>query len=122
MVDWLQKGVFPSPTVVSSVSFGSALVRAPFGGQLVVLQQTGQALLFDPSTNTTSVFLSVSVDSRSERGLLGLAFSPTFDLDRHVYVYYTSFFDNRNRISRFRQDGPGGPLVEETLVFRLPVR
>ncbi len=47
-------------------------------------------------------FLTVSVDSFSERGLLGVAFDPSFATNRFVYVYYTrSTIPIKNRLSRF---------------------
>ena len=46
-------------------------------------------------------FLSVSVDTAGEQGLLGVAFDPSFSTNRFVYVYYSSLATGQNRVSRF---------------------
>src|SRR5436190_22494254 len=51
-------------------------------------------------------FLSLTVDSFSERGLLGIAFDPNFATNHFVYVYYTVPGDPaHNRVSRFTANG-----------------
>ncbi|MGC4048235.1 MAG: PQQ-dependent sugar dehydrogenase [Paludibaculum sp.] len=51
-------------------------------------------------------FLSVSVNTESERGLLGIAFDPDFASNQYVYIYYTtSAAPIHNRVSRFTANG-----------------
>jgi glucose/arabinose dehydrogenase len=51
-------------------------------------------------------FVTLSVDSNGERGLLGLAFDPNFASNHYVYVYYTvPGSPAHNRISRFTANG-----------------
>jgi glucose/arabinose dehydrogenase len=51
-------------------------------------------------------FVTLSVDSSGERGLLGIAFDPNFSANQFVYLYYTtSAAPIHNRISRFTANG-----------------
>ena len=61
-------------------------------------------------------FLTLSVNSSGERGLLGVAFDPDFISNQFVYVYYTTASTPiHNRISRFTANGdvavPGSEVV-----------
>lgn len=58
----------------------------------------------DGKVTTVGKIKGVSNDT-SEGGLLGLALSPTYDLDHLVYAYITT--DTDNRIVRFRYDKNG---------------
>ena len=50
-------------------------------------------------------FLSVTVDSVGERGLLGVAFDPNFATNGYIYAYYTATSPTtHNRVSRFTAD------------------
>lgn len=100
-------------------------------GELWVLEQTGAAKLIrnDGSDHTAR---TLTVDSRGERGLLGIAFDPTYDgagpNSDFVYLYYTRPRQNsttpaNNRISRFAVSGAGTAtpsLINETLILELP--
>ena len=51
-------------------------------------------------------FVTVTVDSSGERGLLGVAFDPAFATNHYVYVYYTATTPAKhNRLSRFTANG-----------------
>jgi predicted outer membrane repeat protein len=51
-------------------------------------------------------FVTLTVDSTSERGLLGIAFDPDFDSNKFVYVYHTvPGSPAHNRITRFTANG-----------------
>src|SRR4029453_3486158 len=51
-------------------------------------------------------FLSLTVDSAGERGLLGVAFDPNFVTNQYVYVYYTvPGSPAHNRVRRYTADG-----------------
>ena len=66
------------------------VTQLPGTSRLVVLQKAGRARLLDPATGAIDAvdFLDVSgeVSTDSERGLLGIAFSPDFATDRTFYV------------------------------------
>ena len=77
----------------------------PGTGQVVVLQKGGRARVLNPETGVIESvdFLDVTtqVSTDSERGLLGLAFSPSFAADRTLYVNLTNLAGN-TEIRRYR--------------------
>src|SRR5690349_21890187 len=94
-IDELIASGIPSPTTME---------LAP-DGRLFVAQQNGQLRVLsnaNPPVLLTTPFLSVTVSSSGERGLLGIAFDPAFASNRFVYVYYTATTPAiHNRVSRF---------------------
>ena len=65
-------------------------------------------------------FLTVTVDSSGERGLLGVAFDPNFVSNQLVYIYYTATTPTiHNRISRFTAAGDVAMAGSETIVMDL---
>jgi glucose/arabinose dehydrogenase len=74
-------------------------------GRLFVNEQRGDLRVIKNGTLLEEPFLTVSVNSFTERGLNGIAFDPEFDDNGYVYVYYTtSSVPIHNRISRFMAD------------------
>ena len=63
-------------------------------------------------------FLTVSVNSSGERGLLGVAFDPTFANNQYVY-YTTTSNPIHNRISRFTANGDGALAGSEQVIVEL---
>ena len=73
----------------------------------------------DANLNPTP-FVHLSVDSDGERGLLGVAYDPSFSTNRSVYVYYTvTGSPSHNRVTRFTADPEGLLAVagSETPIF-----
>ena len=65
-------------------------------------------------------FVTVTVDSNGERGLLGVAFDPVFGTNHYVYVYYTATTPSiHNRISRFTANGNVAVAMSETVLLEL---
>ena len=58
-------------------------------GRIFVCQQGGQLRVIDNGVLLSAPFVSLSVNSAGERGLLGVAFDPNFVSNGYVYVYYT---------------------------------
>ncbi len=77
----------------------------PGTDQVVVLQKQGRARVLTPATGVieTVDFLDITsqVSTDSERGLLGLAFSPAFAADRTFYINMTNLAGN-TEIRRYR--------------------
>jgi glucose/arabinose dehydrogenase len=69
---------------------------------------SGGSVLPTPFLNITTRVLSTS----GERGLLGLAFHPNYDVNGLFYVNYTAQTNGRTRISRFQVSG-GDPNVAD---------
>jgi len=66
-------------------------------------------------------FLTVTVDSSGERGLLGVAFDPNFVSNQLIYVYYTATTPSvHNRISRFTASGDVALAGSEVVLMDLP--
>jgi len=91
--------------VVSGLSSPTAMQFAP-DGRLFVAQQGGQLRVIKNGALLATPFLTVTVSSSGERGLLGVAFDPDFATNQFVYVYYTATSPAvHNRISRFTANG-----------------
>ena len=121
VVTWAtsQAAVLPSgfsETVVTSDLFRpTAMAFAP-DGRLFVCQQEGALRVIKNDVLLPTPFVSLSVDSSGERGLLGVAFDPNFVTNQFIYVYYTtSAAPIHNRVSRFTASGdmaaPGSEVV-----------
>ena len=96
---------FQDALVVSGLSNPTAMAFAP-DGRLFVTQQGGQLRVIKNGVLLPTPFLTLTVNSAGERGLLGIAFDPNFAVNRFIYVYYTATTPAvHNRISRFRANG-----------------
>jgi glucose/arabinose dehydrogenase len=95
---------FIDELVASGIASPTAMQFAP-DGRLFVAQQNGQLRVLtnaNPPVLLPTPFVSLTVDSSGERGLLGVAFDPSFATNRFVYVYYTATTPAlHNRVSRF---------------------
>jgi glucose/arabinose dehydrogenase len=106
---------FREAVVASGLSRATAMAFAP-DGRIFVCQQGGQLRVIKDGTLLATPFLTVTVNSSGERGLLGVAFDPTFAFNNFVYIYYTATTPNiHNRVSRFTASGdvalPGSEVV-----------
>jgi glucose/arabinose dehydrogenase len=93
-------------------------------GRLFVAEEEGKVRIVKPD-GTLMTFLDISskVDIAGERGLLGIAFDPSFATNRYVYLYYTqkatSTTPAHNRVVRVTASGDRAVASSEKLVFRL---
>ena len=88
----------PGPATAMAFAPDGRLFVCLQGGQVRVINKDG-VLLANP-------FVTLSVDSNGERGLLGVAFDPNFASNHYVYLYYTvPGSPAHNRISRFTANG-----------------
>lgn len=91
---------------------GTAMALAP-DGRIFVCQQNGQLRVVKNGALLATPFVSLTVNSVFERGLLGVAFDPGYASNRYIYVYYTtSTAPIHNRVSRFTASA-GNPDVAE---------
>jgi glucose/arabinose dehydrogenase len=96
---------FQDVNVVSGLSNPTAMQFAP-DGRLFVAQQNGQLRVIKNGALLSAPFVSLTVNSSGERGLLGIAFDPNFASNQFVYVFYTATTPAiHNRISRFTANG-----------------
>lgn len=98
-----------------------AIAFLPGGDALVSERDTGRLLRVTPSGVVTVVGVVPGVVRREQGGLLGVAVSPRFSVDRYVYLYVSAAQDNR--IERFRYAGPttAGITGVETVFAGIPV-
>ena len=96
---------FQDVPVVSGLSNPTAMQFSP-DGRLFVAQQGGQLRVVKNGVLLSAPFLTLTVNSSGERGLLGVAFDPNFGSNQFLYVYYTATTPAvHNRISRFKANG-----------------
>lgn len=94
-----------SETQIPGLTSPTAMEIAP-DGRIFVCQQGGSLRVIKNGSLLPTPFLTLSVDSSGERGLLGVTFDPNFAANNFVYVYYTVLTSPRhNRVSRFTANG-----------------
>jgi len=109
-----------SETMVSGgLSSPTAMDFAP-DGRLFVCLQGGQLRVIKNGALLATPFLTATVDSSGERGLLGMAFDPNFAANNFVYVYYTvPGSPSHNRVSRFTASGDVAAGGSEVAILNL---
>lgn len=96
---------FGQAKFVGGLNAPSAMAFAP-DGRIFVAQQGGSLRVVKNGRLLSRPFVSLNVDSRGERGLLGVAIDPDFSTNRYVYVYHTARSPRvHNRITRFTASG-----------------
>lgn len=106
-------------TAIPGLSNPTSFEIAP-DGRLFVCQQGGSLRVIKNGTLLTTPFLSLTVDSNGERGLLGVAFDPNFATNNFLYVYYTvSAAPIHNRVSRFTANGDVALGGSESIILEL---
>jgi glucose/arabinose dehydrogenase len=105
----LNAATLPSGFTETLVSGGltnpTAMALAP-DGRIFVCQQGGQLRVIKNNALLPTPFVSLTVNSSGERGLLGIAFDPNFATNQFIYLYYTATTPAiHNRVSRFTANG-----------------
>jgi glucose/arabinose dehydrogenase len=106
---------FTDSAVASGLTAPTAMALAP-DGRIFALEQGGSVRVIQNGQLLATPFVTISVNSSGERGLLGIAFDPNFASNHFVYLYYTtSSAPIHNRVSRFTANGnaavPGSEVV-----------
>jgi glucose/arabinose dehydrogenase len=106
---------FVETTVASGIVSPTAMAIAP-NGRIFVCSQTGALRVIKNGVLLATPFVTLSVDSVGERGLLGVAFDPHFTLNNYIYLYYTvPGTPSHNRVVRFTANGdvvlPGSRII-----------
>src|SRR2546423_1488001 len=97
----------------------TAMAFAP-DGRLFVCVKTGQLRVIKNGALLATPFVSLSVDSSGERGLLGVTFDPNFSSNQFLYLYYTTNTSPiHNRISRFTANGDVAASGSEVVLVDL---
>ncbi|MBC7995121.1 MAG: PQQ-dependent sugar dehydrogenase [Rhizobacter sp.] len=104
---------------VSGFSAATAFAQAP-DGRMFVTQQGGQLRVVSAGALLSAPFITLTVDSVGERGLLGVALHPNFASNRFVYLYYTTpEGGTHNRISRFTANASNPNVVSAGSELRI---
>ena len=106
---------FVETTVASGIASPTAMAIAP-DGRIFVCSQSGALRVIKNGVLLATPFVTLSVDSVGERGLLGVAFDPHFTLNHYIYLYYTvPGIPSHNRVARFTANGdvvlPGSRVI-----------
>ena len=110
---------FAETQVATGLASPTAMTFAP-DGRLFVAEQAGRLRVIKNGSLLATPFLTVTVDSAGERGLLGVAFDPAFATNNFVYVYYTATTPNiHNRVSRFTASGDVALAGSEQVILDL---
>jgi glucose/arabinose dehydrogenase len=111
---------FTDSIVAAGLNTPTAMALAP-DGRIFVCEQGGALRVIKNGALLPTPFLTVTVNSSGERGLLGIAFDPNFVSNQLVYIYYTATTPAiHNRISRFTASGDVALAGSETIVMDLP--
>jgi glucose/arabinose dehydrogenase len=81
-------------------------------GRIFVCQQSGALRVIKNGAVLPTPFMTLTVNSSGERGLLGVAFDPNYASNHFIYVYYTATTPSiHNRVSRFTADSSNEDVV-----------
>jgi len=109
------------PTATLAANYPTALAFAP-DGRLFFTERSGTVRVWQGGA--TRAFASVSTVTTergggySERGLLGIAISPTFASDRFVYAFYSDVNYTQQHVIRWADCGGTG--TNGTVIITLP--
>jgi glucose/arabinose dehydrogenase len=110
---------FSETLIAPNLARPTAFELAP-DGRMFILEQGGRVRVVSDSQLLPTPFVTLNVDERGERGLLGIAFDPQFATNQFVYLYYTtSTAPIHNRVSRFVANGNVAVPGSETVLLDL---
>jgi len=103
---------FAETRVATGLQSPTAMAIAP-DGRIFITEQGGTLRVVKNGVLLSQPFLTLNVNSVSERGLLGVAFDPDFPSNGFVYVYYTTATAPiHNRVSRFTASATNPDVVQ----------
>lgn len=110
---------FSREQVGGTITNPTVMAFAP-DGRIFVAEQSGALRVIKNGTQLTTPFISLTVNSSGERGLIGIALDPDFATNNYIYLYYTiNTAPLKNRISRFTANGDVVLAGSEQLVLEL---
>jgi len=113
---------FSQVLVTGSISNPTVMAFAP-DGRIFVAEQGGRLMVIKENVLLPTPFVTLTVSSSGERGLIGMAFDPDFSTNHYIYLYYTVPGSPpaapHNRISRFTADGDVAVTGSEFIILEL---
>lgn len=107
---------FVAEEYVSGLNSPTAMAFAP-DGRLFICEQGGQVRVVKDGQLLSTLYLSLTVNSSGERGLLGIALHPGFSNNRQMFVYYTATDGGiHNRVALVR-GGTANPDIADPSVM-----
>ena len=111
---------FSEAQIATGITAPTTMQFAP-DGRLFVSQQAGILRVIKNGVLLTTPAITLTVDNRGERGLLGIAFDPNFAVNQYIYLYYTATTPAaHNRVSRFTLSGDVIVAGSELVILDLP--
>ncbi|WP_322936371.1 PQQ-dependent sugar dehydrogenase [Nocardioides bizhenqiangii] len=113
---------FQATVVANNQIFAPTLMSFTPEGRIVVAQQNGKVKVWSGGGVSTTPYLSLTVESSSDRGILGIAYDPNYAANHYVYVYYHRPTPTiHGVISRFvvRPDGLSADPATETVLYEM---
>jgi glucose/arabinose dehydrogenase len=117
------------PPGFSAMRMATGTVSAPVAaalapdGRFFVVEQAGNVRIIKNNVLLATPFVSLTVDSQGERGMVGIAVDPDFLVNKYIYVYYTvpasAGNPARNRISRFTATNDTAAPGSGTVILNL---
>jgi glucose/arabinose dehydrogenase len=105
---------FRVETFLTNASFPVTMAFAPDGRLFFNELATGNIRIVQNGQLLAQPFVTLTVETSGERGLLGLAFDPNFAANRFVYVYYSDP-GGFHRLLRFTDSNNAG--TNQTTIF-----
>ena len=97
---------FSEALVANNIGSTTAMAVAPDGRIFVTTQSGDVRVIKNGSLLGTPFFHFSDVDGNGERGVLGVAFDPSFTSNHFVYIYHTvAGSPAHNEVSRFTANG-----------------
>lgn len=96
-------GITSDESWATGLTKATAFAQAP-DGRFFVAEQDGTLRIVSSTGGVAlpAAFITLTVDSTQERGLIGVTLDPSFATNGYVYLYYTTTEGGvHNRISRF---------------------
>ena len=109
---------FSQVLVANGISAPTVMAFSP-DGRIFVAQQSGQLRIIKNGVLLSQPFVSLTVNSSGERGLLGIAFDPAFASNQYIYLYHTLASGSNNRVTRFTANGDIALAGSDTVIINL---
>lgn len=100
-VEEVPQAIYKAESFATGIGFATALDFAP-DGRLFIAEKNGTVRTVSKDGKVSGQVLTLdNIDTRGERGLLGLALDPNFSNNGYLWVFYTRGDAPINRVSRF---------------------